>query len=386
MSEAKAIPALPPLHDHHNHVSLYAAFVGLPDLEGLDETRARERIASLPRDRLSIVKGWRGAILPLGPVELRAAPPCVVVNSSLHGFAISEAAFPFVSETWPELAEHRGDIAWGERHLPELFVFYGAVAGLDSEKLSAFISGLERVGTFSAEDMTVSGAEALAVIRASNYASRVTAWATPEVYRRLGASDRGACAGIKLFLDGSLGAKSAALDAPFSDGKEGMLVYRDEELASLLSDLAAFHTRLSIHAIGHRAIEQALQALGRLVRDGIAFPEIRLEHVQFISEAQARRCKDLGILLSMQPNFNSDSVDYADRLIPRHRDENDPFRMLIDRVGFVPGKDLLFGSDGMPQGPRAALEQSLSPPRPGQRLDLDEFVAGYGEAPGAPRE
>jgi hypothetical protein len=56
---------------------------------------------------------------------------------------------------------------------------------------------------------------------------------------------------------------------------------------------------------------------------------------------------------------------------------NNPFRMLIDEAGFVPGKDLLFGSDGMPHGARYALESALFPPFPGQRLSLPEFVAGY---------
>jgi hypothetical protein len=56
---------------------------------------------------------------------------------------------------------------------------------------------------------------------------------------------------------------------------------------------------------------------------------------------------------------------------------NNPFRMLIDEAGFVPGINLLFGSDGMPHGVQYALENSLFPPFPGQKLALDEFVAGY---------
>ena len=51
--------------------------------------------------------------------------------------------------------------------------------------------------------------------------------------------------------------------------------------------------------------------------------------------------------------------------------------MLIDEVGFVLGEDLILGSDGMPHGAATALQTSLFPPVPGQRLTLDEFVAGY---------
>jgi len=56
---------------------------------------------------------------------------------------------------------------------------------------------------------------------------------------------------------------------------------------------------------------------------------------------------------------------------------NNPFRMLIDECGFIPGKDLIFGSDGMPHGAQSALENSLFPVYESQKLTLDEFVKGY---------
>lgn len=373
---------LPLLHDHHTHVSLYAAFEGIPNLDGLDASAATSLIASLPRDRLTIVKGWRSASFRFGPEEAREAPPCILVNSSLHGFAFAKAAVPFIRELWPELAERGADPVWGERNLPNLFTFYGEVAGLTAEKLGSYMESLARLGTGSAEDMTVTGEKALAVIRSSPYARRVITWATPEVFERLGAEDRTICAGLKLFLDGSLGARSAVLDAPFLDGKEGLLLYDDETFAKRLASLSYFEKPLSIHAIGHRAIAQAIRNLRLSWEAGIRFPAIRLEHVQFITEEQARECKRLGIVLSVQPNFNFDSRDYADRLCRRHREENDPFRMLIDRAGFVPGEDLLFGSDGMPHGPECAFGQALFPPYASQALSAEELIAGYGTARG----
>jgi predicted amidohydrolase YtcJ len=81
----------------------------------------------------------------------------------------------------------------------------------------------------------------------------------------------------------------------------------------------------------------------------------------------------------MQPNFSDDSVCYQDRLPPDNAARNNPFRLLIDTVGYVPGVDLFFGSDGMPHGVHEGLRQALFPdPRfPGQRLTPDEFRAGY---------
>jgi hypothetical protein len=83
----------------------------------------------------------------------------------------------------------------------------------------------------------------------------------------------------------------------------------------------------------------------------------------------------------MQPNFNSDSRDYADRLDATWLAANNPFRMLIDQAGFSPGQDLVFGSDGMPHGVEYAWQWSLFPRYPSQRLTTDELVAGYGVHP-----
>jgi predicted amidohydrolase YtcJ len=382
--KAERIVELPLLHDHHSHVSLYASFEGLPDIQGLGAEAAMSLLRGLPGDRLTIAKGWRTDRLELGPRELAELPPLVLVNASLHGYALSPRALPFLSEAWPEFAERGESAAWGERNLPRLFEFYGRTAGLDSGKLSSFMSRMEALGLGSLEDMTLAGEEAFAIEAASPYAERIISWASPAVFRDLPEATKGRCAGIKIFLDGSLGARSAALDAPFLDGSEGALLYGDAELGDLLAELASYGTALSAHAIGREAIAQILRCLESLPRAAPEFPAIRLEHAQFISLKQARICKELGIKLSMQPNFSADSVEYTDRLCPRHRSENDPFRMLIDEARFVPGEDLLFGSDGMPHGPEEALRWSLFPAFEGQRLSIDELIAGYGPSLGYP--
>ena len=79
----------------------------------------------------------------------------------------------------------------------------------------------------------------------------------------------------------------------------------------------------------------------------------------------------------MQPNFNSDSKHYVDRLPPELLASNNPFRMLIDDCGFKPGVDLILGSDGMPHGVKPALKESLFPTFDSQKLTLDEFEKGY---------
>ena len=373
---------LPFLHDHHSHVSLYAAIQGLPDLEKFpagDQGSASALVflKRLPRDSLSLVTGWHTDRLPLGPAELADLPPALIVNSSLHGFVLSPAGLPFAKELWPELALRANDEAWIERNIGPTFSFYVRVAGFDAVKLESFMAKMESLGIGVLDDMTIACEEALGIIKASRFADRIRCWATPEVYRALSPTSRELCEGVKIFLDGSLGAKSASIDAPFLDGKKGGLLYSDGELRAMLVEIAGLKTGLSAHALGHRSIEQILCALEALGREGLHLPAVRLEHLQFIGLGQAKRCKEMGIVLSMQPNFNADSVDYADRLIERHLAENDPYRMLIDEARFVPGEDLVFGSDGMPHGPEFALRWSLFPAYASQGLSSEEFAAGY---------
>jgi hypothetical protein len=84
----------------------------------------------------------------------------------------------------------------------------------------------------------------------------------------------------------------------------------------------------------------------------------------------------------MQPNFSGDSLDYRDRLSETLQFRNNPFRMLIDDSGFIPGEDLVFGSDGMPHGIAWPLRTSLFSPIESQRLSMDELCRGYGPARG----
>ncbi|MCP4152161.1 MAG: amidohydrolase family protein, partial [bacterium] len=155
------------------------------------------------------------------------------------------------------------------------------------------------------------------------------------------------------------------------------LLFSDEALYSEMRRASQLGKGVAVHAIGDLATDQVVRTLGKLKAKGLSFPVVRLEHCQFITEKTAHDAKELGVILSMQPNFNTDSVDYKDRLPAFFIESNNPFRMLIDKTGFVPGEDLILGSDGMPHGPGAALQASLFPPFPQQELTLEEFAAAY---------
>lgn len=374
------VHALPRIHDHHTHVSLYAALLDCPRLDGCGREAALARLRQLPRDRVTLVLGWNSAGCPLGPRDLDGLPPAVVVNLSLHGFLLTPAAQEALRPEVPEIVERYRDDLWRERNIARMLIFLGRLSPLDGTKLARFLEMIHEVGVESAEDMLLVDGPALEVLAGSGRAFKV--WAAPETYLSLGSQARKGIHGLKLFLDGALGTRTAALAEPFLGGGSGLLTHENEALRERIGSLASSRMPFSIHAIGERAVEQALGVLEELDQDGARPPSVRLEHVQFITESQARRAKALGLVLSMQPNFSSDSVDYADRLGIGLLEANNPFRMLIDRVGFSPGRDLVFGSDGMPHGMIPSLQWSLFPAYPGQRLSLEEWLAGYGREPG----
>jgi predicted amidohydrolase YtcJ len=362
--------------DHHSHPSVYAALDGIPDLSSLDKPEAMRLLESLPKDGLSLVKGWYSARLDFTEGELLRLPPAVIANYSLHGVLLTGAARETLRDGHPELVRRHADPSWCERNLAALLSLYSRAAPLTAAKLAAFMAGLEALGVGSAEDMAVTGEQALSVIRASPHAGRIVCWSDPRVFRSMSPEAQAGVHGFKLFADGAIGLRTAALSEPYlGGGGLGLLLRSDSELASELAPLAR---PVAVHAIGERAVEQVLTALERLCLDGVRLPPVRIEHAQFITLPQALRAKSLGLTLSMQPNFSADSRDYAPRLSPRLREANNPFRMLIDRAGFKPGSDLVFGSDGMPHGMEAAKRWGLSPDYPGQALTLGELEAGYG--------
>lgn len=364
---------IPLLHDRHTHVSFYAALGQAADLSSCAGLKSALALLKKQKTPLALGRGWRDNCYDLPRAELDKLGPAFVCNVSLHSFRLNGPGRELLAGKFPEIVAGIDDQRWVERNLNRIFELFTVSGGAGA--IPAYMSSLASLGIWAADDMLVASDEAARLLR-GKYAGRVTLWTEPDCYRKLGAAGRAAVSGLKIFTDGALGARTAALARPYKSGGRGLLLHSDDELKKIIRSAAGLAGRLAIHAIGDAALEQAVSALERL-----AIPAghlgVRLEHAQLITPEQARRAKKLGVSLCMQPNFSADSVCYADRLPARYLRLNNPFRMLIDEAGFTPGTDLVFGSDGMPHGAAAALESSLFPPFPGQRLTLEEFTAGY---------
>lgn len=108
--------------------------------------------------------------------------------------------------------------------------------------------------------------------------------------------------GLKLFADGTLGSRTAAIfeSYPGEPDNHGILRYRDDELIDIIERASGDGFCLTIHAIGDRAVAQSIRCLS--TRRFMQSPPLhRIEHVQAIRAKDILKLKELDIYLSMQP-------------------------------------------------------------------------------------
>ena len=379
---------IPLLKDHHTHPFLYAALMDAPDLQDVtckDEAIMRiDRAARANDAELIPVTGWIDSRLQFSDAEIDAFPPMVIFNLSLHSVLVNRRARDLLSSRLPLAADAQGQCFWAEEQVQPVWRHMASM-NTTPARLNRFFDFLRAQGVGYAEEMRLAGENEVRVFREAGCIDRTRFWAEPDDYRALSKETKDAVHGLKLFSDGALGARTAALHQPyFGTGGLGRMMYSTAGLHAALKDCVDIGKPIAIHAIGDRAIDEVVSLLRALGPALHAVPEIRIEHAQLISRETALEARRLGVVLSMQPNFSEDSIAYADRLGPARCAANNPFRMLIDDVGYAPGVDLLFGSDGMPHGVSWALRAALFPPYEQQALTVDEFAQGYCFPPGSP--
>jgi predicted amidohydrolase YtcJ len=122
-------------------------------------------------------------------------------------------------------------------------------------------------------------------------------------------------AGVKVYADGSLGARTAALREPYADDRSnaGMLRYTDEQLSTLVEKVDSRGMQAIIHAIGDRAVEQAAGALGNVA--GTKNPRRhRIEHASLLPRDLRSKMTRHSIRAAVQPLFITSDTWAADRL------------------------------------------------------------------------
>ena len=149
---------------------------------------------------------------------------------------------------------------------------------------------------------------------------------------------------VKLYIDGAMGSRGAALLADYSDdpGNSGLLFMPPEELQAEIDKAMACGFQVGVHAIGDRGNRVVLDAYEKLLNKYPDNPgRHRVEHAQTLTAEDIPRFAQLGVIAAMQPTHaTSDMYWVGDRLGPERVVYAYAWRSLLDS-----GARLALGSD-----------------------------------------
>ncbi|MBI2755192.1 MAG: amidohydrolase [Chloroflexi bacterium] len=194
---------------------------------------------------------------------------------------------------------------------------------------------------------------------------------------------------VKLYADGALGSRTAALLAPYegrSDGYRGELLLDREQLVRDITSAANGGLGVAVHAIGDHAVRTVLDAIEQVRADVPAAAEIplRIEHAQLVDPSDVPRFAALDVIASMQPlhavaDWRAADEHWGDR--SRHAYA---WRALLEA-----GATVAFGTDAPVERiePLASLHAAVTRQEAGgkpeggwhpeQRVTLNEAIRAY---------
>lgn len=410
---------LPGLTDAHIHMMWYANSLQELNLRGCTRQAMMDRVAAraseLPPDRWITGRGWdqniwEDAAFPTARELDRVAPahPVALIAKSGHAMVVNTAALEAAGVTSETPDPVHGKFERDDRGQPTGVAFEHAMNRIKAEippiplettvdLMDEAQTHLLRLGITGVHDVDSEPAFAAFQalkgqgrlrIRIVKYVRRNVLDETLALGLRSGfGDDHLRFGGLKLFADGALGARTAAMFEPYESEPQntGLLTLEPDHLREIARRAVQGGLVLAVHAIGDRTNRIVLDILEEM--QPLA-PDLRhrIEHVQLIEPEDQRRLADLGLVASMQPIHAVHDIGMAERYWGT-RSRNAYAWRSIQEAGAV----LAFGSDAPIEifDPFAGLyaavtrrsETDGSPgPQgwyPEQRLTLTEAIDAY---------
>ncbi len=141
---------------------------------------------------------------------------------------------------------------------------------------------------------------------------------------------------VKVYGDGALGSRGAALKAPYSDkpGHYGAMITPAEDMMALAKRIANSDYQMNTHAIGDSANVVVLRAYEKAL-DGKKDQRWKVEHAQIISSDDFDFFKN-GIIPSVQPTHATSDMYWADERLGNDRMQGAyAFKKLLENAGLV---------------------------------------------------
>ncbi len=149
---------------------------------------------------------------------------------------------------------------------------------------------------------------------------------------------------LKLFLDGSFGAKTACMYEPFTDALDtcGFCVIEEDEIYAKMTVAHNKGYQICIHAIGDKANRIAVDLYKRLLNE---FPRKdhrhRIEHASILTADVLKDMGEYGIIASCQPPFINSEYNWLEKRLGKDRCKNTyPMRSILDNdIILISGSD-----------------------------------------------
>ena len=195
---------------------------------------------------------------------------------------------------------------------------------------------------------------------------------------------------VKMFADGALGSRGAALLADYSDepGNRGLLVTAPEALEATTKAAVQAGFQPCTHAIGDRANRQMLDIYERVEAEvpGMRALRPRIEHAQILASPDVPRFAALGVIASMQPTHCTSDMPWAPARLGAARVAEEAYvwqKLLKSGARFAAGSDFPVERPDPLPGFYAAVTRQDKTGRPpdgwasDQRLTRDEALAAF---------
>jgi len=210
-----------------------------------------------------------------------------------------------------------------------------------------------------------------------------------DMRRRGGATDPWLRTGaLKGVADGTLGSRTAAMLAPFSDDPSTTGIFRIEpaRLKQLVIERDKAGFQIAIHAIGDAANRAALDAVAAAqAANGKRDSRHKIEHAQVVAPEDFPRFAELGVIASMQPVHESSDMRWAEqRLGPERSKGAYAWRTFLNhKVRLAFGTDFAVEPMNPMRGLYACVTRELPEGgpiggwQPQEKISIDECLYGY---------
>ncbi len=309
--------------------------------------RVAETIAAAESNEVVFGRGWIETHYPEARFPTRQdldavapAHPVVLVRADGHALVANSLALELGGITRDSIAPDGGEILFDEDGEPTGMLIDTAmypVSALVAEptpdvRADIYAEGAERLaslGWAGAHDMSVPYADVDMIeglAEADRLPIRVYVSINPDGFAELARisprmvdDGRVITRAVKVYMDGALGSRGAALLEPYSDRPEtsGLTIAEEDQTIGLFTEALRSGVQMNVHAIGDLGNRNLLnwveQALEQVPADQRALPDHRWrdEHTQIVHPDDIPRFAALGVIASMQPSHAIGDLHFA---------------------------------------------------------------------------